>query len=403
MAELEKRSTKSGDTWRVRWRITAGGPRDSRTFTDPRRASLFRDLVEMAGDAMPTNEQLRAWGFTELVTDEPAPGPAVLTVAEACRRYIAQLVDVEPRQRLDYTDMIRKHVTPFFGDQPITDVDRAKLRQWQEWCLREGGHNGGRLGANTVRRVRAALLYPTFRYATEKQDDGRPGPLVWNPFDGLRPPKRVKNPRETTRTPAEAAAVISAAYAIDEWTGDAVVMMIATGMRFGEMFGLARSAVILGTASVEIRQVLAIDETRRGTWVLRPAPKSDDSWRTLPIPAQALPAFTRRCALATGRDGLLLPGTDGPASYTMWRKRWQRVLAAATASGMPRAGLTTHGLRHSFLSVLGADGRVSAKALQTAAGHAHISTSEGYMHRGNNAAVAAAIGDWLGEAMPDAA
>jgi integrase len=399
MAYLETRSTARGDLrYRVAWRPAAGG-RPVVTFDDEARAQRFKSLVEAAGESMPTDAVLVAFDLGELVTAAAAPAPA-LTVVGYCHTYIDSLVKPRPRQIADYRAIVRRHIEPFFTDMALADVTRAHLREWQRWAEREGGHNGGPLAGSSVARVRAGVLYPMFKMACARQDDGKPGPRTWNPFDELDAPRTVRNPVEFLRTEEEAAFLVRGAYAVDLFTGDAVVTLLASAMRFGELFGLTAPAVVPSRRLVEVRTVAALDDEGRGRYRLRAEPKSDDGWRTLAYPPELAGVIERRHGAAAGPHRLLWASPVGGdvVSYTMFSKRYDKAIKAATALGLTRR-VTPHGLRHSALTHLGETAGVPTKAVQRFAGHANEATTQGYMHntgRGDSE-VTAALGAFLAQ------
>jgi integrase len=399
MASITTRSIKSGTRYDVRWRpATAGETQPSVTFSDPTRAENFARLVGMCGDTMPTLEQLEMFGFADVAATIPAAPPAVLSLVDYCGAYVNSLTDPKPKQVRDYHDLIRRHIAPFFGQLALTVVDRAALREWQRWALREGGHGGKALSASTVRRVRAAVLYPALAMACRRQDDGSPGPREWNPFDGLDAPPLQRNPTAFLHTADEAALLLRGAYAVDVPTGDAVAVMLALGTRFGETFGMTRPAVTPARSRVEVRTVAAIID-HPGRYELREGPKSDGSWRTLLYGPALAPVIDRRYAAAAHTTHrLLFPGPDNPVMQaSTFRKRYRRALHAAAALGLERLDVTPHGLRTTAMTHLGESDGVSAVAVQDFAGHGNLATTQGYTRRtGRGApAVAAALDEFM--------
>lgn len=384
MAWIETVNKATGTRFKVKWR--EDGRKPAWTFAELDRAQRFKTLVELCGDRMPGAEQLRAYGFGELVDELAPPAPPAVTVVAYCHTYLDSL-ECRPETVAGYRGLLHRYIEPFFGDQPIAEVDRARLRQWQRWAVREGGRNGGPVSGRTVGHARASVLYPAFVAACQRQDDGSPGLREWNPFDGLDAPDVVKNPVALLETPEDAARLIRAAYSIDLPTGDGVMLMMGTAMRWGEVFGLARRAVVPSKRITEVRAVSAADD--RGTYRFRPEPKSDDGWRRLVYPTSLVPVVERLREHASGRYELLLPGTAGGNvwSASNYRtRRWVPLMRRAAEAGMECVDLTPHGLRHSTLTLLGEDPAVDVKSLQAFAGHADESTTARYKHfTGRNA------------------
>lgn len=399
MPYIDNAHTRKGEPrFHVRWRTGGGraGKPDSETFATIARAELFASLVKAAGEHRPSNQQLIAFGLSELATDEaPAVSP---TVVAYCLAYIDGLGTAKPRQISDYRAYVRRHIEPFFGDRLLTDVDRADMRQWQRWALNNGGKGGKSLSGNSVAKVRAAVLYPAMAAACRRQDDGSPGLRSWNPFEDLAAPDVVRNPHAVLYTDDDARYLLRGAYMVDEFIGDSVALLLASAARWGELFGLCRPAVITAKRFFEIRSTAA-DVDGHGRYVLKPEPKSEAGWRRIDYPDCVAALVARRTLAAGGPHGLLFApgrGSTGVMSHTNYLRRYKQAIRNAAALGLERTDVTPHGLRASTLTQLG-EAAVPEAALQTFAGHEHRATTAGYVRdRGTGgAAIAAALDGWL--------
>lgn len=389
MAWMEIVERPTGTIYKIRWRDGGrGSAQPAWTFDTLSEASTFRTLVELAGNHTPSADTMRVHGLGHYIVEEKPDPPAAVTVVAYCHAYLDTL-ECRPSTVAGYRAMIGRYIEPFFGDQLIADVDRTRLRAWQRWAVREGGRNGGPLSGRTVGHARASVLYPAFTAACRRQDDGSPGLRDWNPFDGLDAPDVVNNPVALLETPDDARRLVQAAYSIDVPTGDGVMLMMGTAMRWGEVFGLVRRAVIPHKRMAEVRAVSAVDDDGT-TYVFRPEPKSDDGWRRLIYPTSLVPVVDRLRDAAGGRYGLLLPGTRAGNVWSAGNyrnRRWIPTMRRAAELGMECPDLTPHGLRHSTLTLLGEDPDVDIKSLQAFAGHADESTTAKYKHfTGRNAA-----------------
>jgi integrase len=119
--------------------------------------------------------------------------------------------------------------------------------------------------------------------------------------------------------------------------------------------------------------------------------------RYVPLPAklvklvEAMRAEDRK-AKVVALDPYVWSGGDEPGHYDAMRGLYRRIHKSALGT----ASTNTHALRHTRLSELADDPHVPLRALQTFAGHASITTTQGYMDP-SGAAVAAladvAVGD----------
>jgi integrase len=125
---------------------------------------------------------------------------------------------------------LRRHVRPFFGDRPIEAIQPILIRQWQNQLP-------GKLGYESLMACRSIL----FRILQLAEDEGA---ITTNPLRRVPPPKRRADPEkvlgQTKRrayTPEEAGRLL-ALCPLFWW--DHVLVLLGTGLRFGEFAGLRR-------------------------------------------------------------------------------------------------------------------------------------------------------------------
>ncbi len=158
-----------------------------------------------------------------------------------------------------------------------------------------------------------------------------------------------------------------------------------TGLRQGELLGLAWSDVDLDAATIRVAVQL---QRREGVYVRVPL-KADAAAHTVPIPAmavEALRAHRERQAVIPLDDGLVFVTESGrPVNGAVVTHGMARI--AASAGLTPRDFHSLRRFRASVASVLGIDPKVTQGQL----GHANISTTLGiYTYTDDAQAVAAA-------------
>jgi integrase len=157
--------------------------------------------------------------------------------------------------------------------------------------------------------------------------------------------------------------------------GPLFTLAVTTGLRLGELLGLAWPDVDASAGTLTVRHALAEDGERR--WVLA-EPKSARARRTLPLPALARQALERQ------RE---LQAADRAAVDTAWQDRWGLVFtdrvgrpvdprnaSHAFQVARRRLGLPAvrfHDLRHSAATLLLAEG-VPLAVISELLGHASI-------------------------------
>jgi integrase len=160
----------------------------------------------------------------------------------------------------------------------------------------------------------------------------------------------------------------------------AAILLVGTGMRFGEMAGLHWSRIDYMAGSIDVY------ETWTGTEI-KPYPKGGSrSHRRVPLVswvAEALPESSgvKSCGQphrkgSRCRSGLVVTGPRGaPLDHrNMLRRHW---LPALQRAGIDRA--RQHDLRHSFASWLAQDG-VSMTVIAALLGHSETTVTARYSH-----------------------
>jgi integrase len=195
--------------------------------------------------------------------------------------------------------------------------------------------------------------------------------IVVSPCTGLSVPK----PRKARVVPMTTESVFALAEAMPSRYRAAVILSASTGLRLGEVLGLTVGHVdFLRRHVVVDRQLVQI----AGQAPYFGPPKTDASYRTVPLPQVALDELAQHLANfpPSGRDGLLFTNANGaPVRRTSLWSIWQD---ASTTAGVHAE--TFHSLRHYYASLLIRHGE-SVKTVQERLGHASaVETLDTYSH-----------------------
>jgi integrase len=309
MASIETRKSKNGKTtsYRVKWRTGGTGAQDGTTFDAHTDAKQFKALVEVYGHQWPPADVLIAKGFAYLVPGavvSPAPAeqaPPVVTFEAFALEYLERLVKPNPETRRKYLERLRVHVFPVIGERPLMEITRREMRLWQEGLLAKG------LSAKTIQNIRGETVSPIFEAACLPGEDDEPPQRTYNPLKGLKLPERNRPEREIVEDQQEAGLVIEAAYEVDPSAAELLLMLLATGMRWGEAAGLPVRAVNTDRGTISIMQVLRKENHR---WKVIARPKTKDGYREIPIPPQVMRVVEARCG-GKGRDAFVFTAPMG--------------------------------------------------------------------------------------------
>lgn len=319
-----------------------------------------------------------------------------ISVAGYAQHWLGQveaLVQAGERKRRTlhlYDDILRLHVEPRFDTVPLRELGRANVKDFLLAKLRSG------LDAGTV-----SIIYRTLRAMLSAAVDDEV--LVANPIAklgralGLTPSKadRQQAVRTKAMTRAQLATFLATAQTRERRWYPLLLTLARTGMRLGESLALQiglHDDGDLDFVSRELTIARALSDDGRGidtpkTGEVRIVDMSQqlaDTLRSLVIARRA----AALCAGATADQRLWLfpERTGGPRDPHNVRRAFARVLKHAN---LP-PHFTPHCLRHTFASILLADGK-SPAYVQAQLGHKSIAmtvdTYGKWLPKGNKAAI----------------
>lgn len=369
---------------------------------DQGRGTWFLVVDLPADPATGKRRQLRRRGFrtrrdaeaalAEVVADvnrglfvRPAKG----TLGEYLEGWLeARQVDLRPSTLYGYQKVVRQRIVPALGTARLAELTTADLERW--YASLAGGADGSvglspKTVANTAGVLSAAL-----------SDAVRLKLLRHNPASEARLPRRDRREMEAW-TDAEAAAFLAAVR--DHRLGPIWRLLLATGLRRGELCGLRWRDVDLAAATLEVVETRVVAHD-----VVTGAPKTRAGARIVALDQGTVAALTmwrkRQTAerLAAGpawRDlGLVLVDELGvpphPETVTRW---WREAIAAAGARP-----IRLHDARHTAATMLLRAGQ-PIKVVTQRLGHADVAvTMRVYQHvtAQDDRAAANALGQMLG-------
>ena len=150
--------------------------------------------------------------------------------------------------------------------------------------------------------------------------------------------------------------------------GAAVIALVGSGLRIGELLGLEVSDVDF------LRRSIRVQRQRAQSGELTP-PKSKSSARTVPAGQAVIDALAAYLKAGDRTTGPLFVNVFGrPLTYRQWKPLWK------VASDKAKVKATAQALRHFYASALIAGG-ASVKQVQTVLGHASaVVTLRTYAH-----------------------
>ncbi|ASO21549.1 integrase [Actinoalloteichus hoggarensis] len=382
--------TPSGK-YRANWREPSGTQR-AKTFRTKREATAFLARIET---------QKADGGYV-------SPHAGRMLFGEHAARWMATWNTAVTTRARD-ASVMRTHVLPQWSSWQLGKIDEVAVQGWITDL-------GGRLSAATVAECHR-LAMGVLRSAVRNKL------IVTNPAAGVRLPRRTKTDRDEFVITRE---VLRSQLlpAVPDRHRAFVTVAAGSGMRWGEIAGLAFDAVDLTAGTVRVARTVVEVSGRRS---VKATPKTAAGRRIIPLPRWALEALRnqvdrmrpgpRDLVFATDvgtplsrgtwrarvwRPSLVRAGLLGevePIGANRWQARWtdtegyegvasfdahrDAVLHVARHAG---EGMTFHDLRHSYATWLVDDG-VPINMVQRVLGHERSSTTlDIYTRRTDNSA-----------------
>lgn len=320
--------------WRARYRASDGRAR-SKTFDRKADADRFLTSIEHSK-------------LSGTYVDPAAGRVTFREFAEAWR--VIQLHRPGTAQSVE--QQLRLHVYPHIGDRPTAAIRPSELEAMVH-------HISAMLDASTVHVVFGRVV-AVFRAAV------RDRLIATSPCANVRLPKAKPLSLMPVLTTEQIHAL---AEATPERYAALVIFGAATGLRPGELFGLAQDRVQFLARNVVVDQQFV----RAGRTVTLGPLKTRSSYRTVPLPQIAVDSLAAHLARWPAHSdlGLVFCNERGDPIQ-------QDPFAAMWANARQRAGVpewaTPHDLRHYFASVLIRSG-ASVKVVQARLGHASAKTT----------------------------
>ena len=306
---VERVARKGGEVvWRVRWR-------------DPRGRNRSKVLGRKA-DAVAFDAEVRRKKRTGEIASMDG-GRETLDEYVAGTWAKAHAVHLAPSTRVLYADTYDRHISPHLGSLQLRNIMPETIAHWQAELV-DGG-----LGKETVKKS-ITLLGNVLQRAAEG------GRIASNPQRLVR---KVRVPRSPEVSPLSPSTIEAMRAAADQRDATLISVLAYAGLRPQEALSLRWSHVQERTLVINSEKTGA----RRSVRLLRPLAVDLARWRAAAAP--------------TNPDAYVFPSHSGERwtkpAYQSWRRR--SFDAAAEAAGVPQA--TPYTLRHSFCSLLLAEGR----------------------------------------------
>ena len=226
-----------------------------------------------------------------------------------------------------YDSQMRLHLTPYFGENPLTGISSTDVRTWVAKV------SGAGVGATTSRQS-----YRLLRQIMESavMDERIPR----NPCAGIKLPRIVSaEKRGLTREELISLAEECGTY------GPVILFLGTTGLRIGEALALRVEDLDVANSSVAVKRSWTKDVS--GRRILGSSTKTGTS-RVVPVAPHVLESLRPFFEAKKAEDWLFIGPRGNVMDYDWLRQRVY--MPAAKKLGL--TGITIHSLRHTCASLL---------------------------------------------------
>lgn len=278
--------------------------------------------------------------------------------------------------------VFKNHIKDGIGRKTIGTVKPSDIQK----LLLEKSQSG--LSRSSVKKIHD-LLGEFFRYAIATKE------INVNPMTLVKMPHRSKSVHEVQEleimTVDEVKRVITAAESVDEIGqasyryGEAVILLLLTGLRSGEIRAIKKSDIDFDSRTLTISQSIAYvkDRVNGGKQHIIGDTKTEKSNRKIPLSDRALLAIERMLGSTYNADtGCLICTSKGQiVTHSNLLRCYNAILAKANVT---RKGL--HATRHTFATMLlkEAEDKGQIKEVSELLGHTQIATTYKYYIKTSN-------------------
>lgn len=347
MASVSARPRADGSiAYRVQFRLKKGSPPTTETFDTAREAGTFAQLVDRIGGAAARAKRIAL----------EQGGPTTPTLAEVLDDYIAVAPDLTAGSAGEYRRILaRSKLEERLGAFPVSMIDRMDIEQWVRARMAAPSERTKKPVSPKTLRNEHGLMSSLMKHAVDR------GWATANPCEKVRLPDLEQHELEliTTQQLGKIIAALGPRYQ------PLVLLLAATGMRWGEATALTWRDIDAGAARIRVRKAwkhsegagreLGVPKTRRGYRTIETTPKI--------IAALGAPGKPQQLVFRN-RDG------NEVKHHTFHEYHWSRAVTAAKLDPRPRV----HDLRHYAASHMIANG-ADIFEVSRALGHKSIKTT----------------------------
>lgn len=259
-----------------------------------------------------------------------------------------------------YSFLINRHILPSLSDMPVSKLTADRLQSFLDEKRKNGSLRGGALSAKSVRDI-CVLIRSALRMAS-------------GTFASMQEPPHIKLPPCRQRkiqvfSDGEVQRIAAHAVAAPTPGSLGILLGLNTGLRLGELCALRWSDVDFFSGTLRVERTVQRINYDGSTHLLLQSPKSENSMRSVPVPADML-ALLKKKAAGTAPEAYILTGrVDKPMEPRTCQRGFHALLKSCGVKDR-----NFHTIRHTYATRC-IDHGVDIKSLSEMLGHADIQTT----------------------------
>jgi len=269
-----------------------------------------------------------------------------------------------------YTRDIRNHLTPYWGNALVKDVNTSNIEQFAAYLMSAGNLNTKEgLSPKTAKDL-IALLKSILIYANKSELCSIRAPYVSLP--------KVKKANIQTLTRDEQVILEKYLYKDTDLTKMGILLTLYTGIRLGELCALQWKNIDIQNQTLYIDKTIQriSDNTNHATRIIFDTPKSDSSARNIPIFTGVFSILKDSFYVSRKSENCFF--LTGDTHYIEPRNFYRKYQSYLRDCGLPR--YTFHCLRHTF-ATRAIECGFDPKSLSEILGHSNVKiTLDRYVH-----------------------
>ena len=272
---------------------------------------------------------------------------------------------VRPTTKTRYEGTVARHIKPYLGDKPVTQVTAKDIQKLYDTLARQGNQKTGEgLSSGTIRGIHS-MLHEALDAAQQA------GVIARNPTEEIDAPKFSYKPKQVLTD--EQLETFMEVIREDAVWYDFFYTELTTGLRRGEICGLRWEDFDEGNGTLKIRRTVHAEKGGElTTWDTKTAAGT----RTITL-SPSTAELLRERKRSTLTDWIF-PDPLKPENPTRPSAAYGRMKALLKQAGLP--DIRFHDLRHTFATHALASG-VDVKTLSGILGHTRAAfTLDTYTH-----------------------